>query len=96
MCKQKGHLSSHCKDNKLGIYPKGGGCRFCGSNQHLARDCRPTREADKGAFVGASVDRRRENPDEDLVFESLNNIQNEIHVKKSKKTAIPSAKKVTF
>ena len=26
-------------DNPRGLYPKGGGCRFCGSVEHLKNDC---------------------------------------------------------
>jgi hypothetical protein len=39
VCNGKGHLASACSKNERGIYPMGGGCRFCGSNQHLQRNC---------------------------------------------------------
>ena len=39
VCKEKGHLSKECKDAKNGIFYKGGGCYFCGSNQHKKIDC---------------------------------------------------------
>ena len=39
ICQGVGHLSRHCKDNKNGVYPKGGGCRFCGSKWHYLKDC---------------------------------------------------------
>ena len=39
VCQGVGHLSRHCKDNKNGVYPKGGGCRFCGSKWHYLKDC---------------------------------------------------------
>ena len=50
VCHQKGHLASACKDNVKGLYPSksndlmadGGGCKYCGSVKHLARDCKPT------------------------------------------------------
>lgn len=42
VCKTKGHLASQCPSNPNGIYPYGGGCRYCGSKQHLAKDCRPS------------------------------------------------------
>ncbi|KAJ1565493.1 hypothetical protein HK405_012233, partial [Cladochytrium tenue] len=36
VCKQQGHISAHCPQNEKGLYPNGGGCRFCGSTRHLA------------------------------------------------------------
>ena len=39
ICKQTGHLAKSCPDNPRGLYPKGGGCRFCGSVEHLKADC---------------------------------------------------------
>ncbi|KAI8924289.1 hypothetical protein BC831DRAFT_380003, partial [Entophlyctis helioformis] len=39
ICKGTGHLASQCEKNDRGLYPNGGGCRFCGSVRHLARDC---------------------------------------------------------
>jgi len=61
----------------------------------LARDCRPTREAEKGAFVGASVDPKRECPDDDLVFSALQGIQEEKKEKQMAKNGLEkkSAKK---
>merc|ERR1712058_217833 len=39
ICKQEGHLAKACPDNPKGLYPNGGGCVFCGSVEHLKRDC---------------------------------------------------------
>merc|ERR1712072_270811 len=39
ICKQNGHLSGNCPDNPRGLYPDGGGCKFCGSVEHYKRDC---------------------------------------------------------
>jgi len=39
ICKQTGHLSGNCPDNPRGLYPDGGGCKFCGSVEHYKRDC---------------------------------------------------------
>ncbi|KAI9348680.1 hypothetical protein BDR26DRAFT_776467, partial [Obelidium mucronatum] len=39
VCKQQGHLASACPKNEKGLYPNGGGCKFCGSVKHLAKDC---------------------------------------------------------
>ena len=32
-------MAKACPDNPRGLYPKGGGCRFCGSVEHLKSDC---------------------------------------------------------
>lgn len=50
ICKEKGHLSSKCPDNPRGLYPDGGGCRFCGSVEHYRRDC-PERNENKNKEV---------------------------------------------
>ena len=47
VCKQTGHLAKACPDNPKGLYPKGGGCRFCGSVEHLKSEC--PRKAQKDA-----------------------------------------------
>merc|ERR1711973_1034159 len=39
ICKQNGHLSGNCPENPRGLYPDGGGCKFCGSVEHYKRDC---------------------------------------------------------
>lgn len=39
VCNYQGHLSGACPKNPHGLYPNGGGCRYCKSNQHLAKDC---------------------------------------------------------
>jgi hypothetical protein len=45
VCKEIGHISRECPKNARGIYPFGGGCKFCGSNMHMAKDCKPTKNA---------------------------------------------------
>jgi len=44
ICKEEGHLSKACPDNPRGRYPDGGGCKECGSVEHLLRDC-PVKQA---------------------------------------------------
>ncbi|KGG51437.1 zinc finger CCHC domain-containing protein 9 [Mitosporidium daphniae] len=39
VCGEKGHLSGKCPKNPNGLYPNGGGCRFCGDNRHYVKDC---------------------------------------------------------
>lgn len=45
VCKKSGHLASVCPENAKGLYPNGGGCKHCGSVAHLAKDCRPNKQA---------------------------------------------------
>uniref|UniRef100_A0A0K2UGR7 Putative LOC100868132 [Apis florea] n=1 Tax=Lepeophtheirus salmonis TaxID=72036 RepID=A0A0K2UGR7_LEPSM len=40
ICSETGHLAKACPSNPKGLYPKGGGCRFCGSVEHLKSECR--------------------------------------------------------
>lgn len=67
ICSELGHLTSACPRNERGVYPRGGGCRFCGANTHLARDCDRRRgDGSKGSTsepVRAAVirDAKREN-----------------------------------
>lgn len=51
ICKQEGHLAKACPDNPKGLYPKGGGCIFCGSVEHLKRDCPRKKEKDAKNYV---------------------------------------------
>jgi zinc finger CCHC domain-containing protein 9 len=39
ICKEVGHIARMCPDNPKGIYPQGGGCRFCGSVEHKRANC---------------------------------------------------------
>jgi len=65
------HSERKCSlaDNPKGLYPKGGGCRFCGSVEHLKSDC--PRKVEKDArsevrvarAVGEFVDEVEELPD---------------------------------
>lgn len=32
-------MAKACPDNPKGLYPNGGGCRFCGSVEHLKSEC---------------------------------------------------------
>jgi len=53
ICKEEGHLAKACPDNPKGLYPKGGGCVFCGSVEHLKRDC--PRKVEKDIAQGVRV-----------------------------------------
>jgi hypothetical protein len=85
----------------MGIYPKGGGCRFCGSKFHLAKDCRPHKDSESTAYVNTVKDPKKENPEDDLVFSALNGIEREktsknsqAHRAKRSSAAVKKAAKV--
>lgn len=94
ICSQTGHLTSTCPQNDRGIYPKGGGCRFCGSKEHLARNCRSTRDGTtKAVVVGQITDPKRDNPEDDLMLATLKDISDERPLPSSKaveKTKLPN------
>ncbi|PVV02321.1 hypothetical protein BB560_003229 [Smittium megazygosporum] len=75
ICEKKGHLSSKCPQNTKGLYPNGGGCRFCGSVNHLARDCKPTVDVTNTNTIGKMS--AGEGGDDDDVFITLKKIQDE-------------------
>ena len=52
VCKKEGHLSSKCPENDKGLYPNGGGCRFCSQVDHLAKDCKLTKNEAGTTAVG--------------------------------------------
>mmetsp|Transcript_12442 Transcript_12442/g.15579 ORF Transcript_12442/g.15579 Transcript_12442/m.15579 type:complete len:180 (-) Transcript_12442:8-547(-) len=43
VCGEMGHLASSCEKNQNGIFVKGGACRECGGNDHIALNC-PVKE----------------------------------------------------
>jgi len=65
ICKQDGHLAKACPDNPKGLYPKGGGCVFCGSVEHLKRDCK--RKVEKDLSAGIKVETMGDNIEEESV-----------------------------
>lgn len=83
VCNEKGHLASACAQNAHGVYPDGGGCHFCGSTKHLARNCRPADSAKNGneIIITAATD-SSVNPEADDVHDALQRIE---HEKESKK-----------
>ncbi|KAJ1816775.1 hypothetical protein LPJ60_005165, partial [Coemansia sp. RSA 2675] len=65
VCGGQGHLSSACQKNDKGLYPNGGGCKYCGSTLHLMKDCKPTKNKDLEATVG-TVDAHQGGDDDDV------------------------------
>ncbi|RKP11021.1 hypothetical protein THASP1DRAFT_27194 [Thamnocephalis sphaerospora] len=74
VCGETGHLASKCSKNERGIYPQGGCCRFCGSVQHLSKNCKPTSETQVSEFSLGKIDLEQGGDDDD-VFLALHRIQ---------------------
>jgi len=66
ICKQKGHLAKSCPDNPKGLYPKGGGCRFCGSVEHLKSECPRKSVKDAKNYVTAKRHSDKDNIEEEV------------------------------
>ena len=66
VCKQKGHLAKACPDNPKGLYPKGGGCRFCGSVEHLKSECPRKSVKDAKNHVTAKRHSDKDNIEEEV------------------------------
>ncbi|KAJ3239600.1 hypothetical protein HDU78_002779 [Chytriomyces hyalinus] len=75
ICKVTGHLASACPQNDKGMYPNGGGCKFCGSVKHLARDCKPA-TMDAGVTTLGMIDLAQGGDDDD-VFVALKKMKEE-------------------
>ena len=39
VCGKPGHRAAQCSHNPRGLYPDGGGCKFCGDVTHLYAAC---------------------------------------------------------
>ena len=87
ICKQEGHLAKACPDNPKGLYPNGGGCVFCGSVEHLKRDC--PRKVEKDLKQGVRVGMIDSQGLEDEPVQNMN-----FFAKKNKK--IKTARVVVF
>ncbi|KAI9202776.1 uncharacterized protein BJ171DRAFT_166938 [Polychytrium aggregatum] len=70
VCKGQGHLASQCPQNDNGLYPNGGGCRYCGSVRHLAKDCKPAVQKEAGYTALGKID-LEQGADDDDVFVAL-------------------------
>uniref|UniRef100_A0A2K6S280 CCHC-type domain-containing protein n=1 Tax=Saimiri boliviensis boliviensis TaxID=39432 RepID=A0A2K6S280_SAIBB len=52
VCGEMVHLSRVCPDNPKGLYADGGGCKLCGSVEHLKKDCLESQNSDRMVTVG--------------------------------------------
>jgi zinc finger CCHC domain-containing protein 9 len=73
VCSKSGHLSKDCPSNDKGLYPHGGGCKFCGSVRHLAQHCNPSKDTQVYKTIG-KLD-LEQGADDDDVFIALENMQ---------------------
>ena len=87
ICNNTGHLAKACPDNPKGLYPNGGGCRFCGSVEHLKSDC--PRKAAKDAKDEVKLGRMTDDG-------NLEEIAEPVRKKKKKNESKPKNKVVTF
>ena len=87
ICKQEGHLAKACPDNPKGLYPKGGGCVFCGSVEHLKRDCPRKVEKDmkQGVRVGMIGDT---NLEDEQVYDTAKMVKKKKKIIKEKKVVV--------
>ena len=77
-------MAKACPDNPKGLYPKGGGCRFCGSVEHLKSEC--PRKAVKDAKIHVTAKRHsdKDNIEEEVDLNEPRNKSIQKHQKKSK------------
>ncbi|KNC96370.1 uncharacterized protein SPPG_08271 [Spizellomyces punctatus DAOM BR117] len=89
VCDQQGHLASLCPKNERGLYPNGGGCKYCGSVRHLARDCKPALQ-EAGITTLGTIDLKQGGDDDD-VFVALHKMQGD--KEKAAETTKPGTRK---
>lgn len=58
-------MAGQCPKNEKGMYPNGGSCRFCGKVDHLAKDCKMTKE-EAGTSVVGKIDLSKGADDDDF------------------------------
>lgn len=96
VCKEQGHLAGACPKNEKGLYPNGGSCRFCDKVDHLARDCKLTKE-EVGTVTLGKIDLVQGADDDDFhifVDEKRRLTEEQKQIKKAVKAPVKVAKKV--
>jgi len=96
VCKEQGHLAGACPKNEKGLYPNGGSCRFCDKVDHLARDCKLTKE-EVGTVTLGKIDLVQGADDDDFhifVDEKRRLIEEQKQIKQAVKAPVKVAKKV--
>ncbi|KAI7883131.1 hypothetical protein K492DRAFT_205672 [Lichtheimia hyalospora FSU 10163] len=94
ICKKNGHLSGQCPENPHGLYPNGGGCRFCGQVDHLAKDCKITKEEAGTTAVGKiDLDQGADDDDYHIFVSEKQKLDDQTKVEKKEAQAPPKPKK---
>ncbi|KAG0364094.1 hypothetical protein BC939DRAFT_460189 [Gamsiella multidivaricata] len=96
VCKEQGHLAGQCPKNERGLYPNGGSCRFCDKVDHLAKDCKLTKE-DVGTVTLGKIDLVQGADDDDFhifVDEKRKLVEEQKTIKRMVKPQIKTPKKV--
>ncbi|KAG0001279.1 hypothetical protein BGZ79_004860 [Entomortierella chlamydospora] len=96
VCKEQGHLAGKCPKNELGLYPNGGSCRFCNKVDHLAKDCKLTKE-EVGTVTLGKIDLVQGADDDDFhifVDEKRKLAEEQKTIKKMVKAPTKAPKKV--
>ncbi|ORZ32284.1 hypothetical protein BCR44DRAFT_66129 [Catenaria anguillulae PL171] len=81
-CNETGHLAGQCPKNERGMYLNGGCCHICGSVQHLAKDCKPSKVEEEMATMVGTVT-ADQSADADDVFIALHNMDQAKSAKKA-------------
>ncbi|KAI8917887.1 hypothetical protein DFJ77DRAFT_458183 [Powellomyces hirtus] len=84
VCNKTGHIACACPENERGLYPNGGGCKYCGSVRHFAKDCKPALQ-EAGITTLGKIDLRQGGDDDD-VFVALKKMDDH------KEASVPAAR----
>ncbi|ORX61585.1 hypothetical protein DM01DRAFT_1332183 [Hesseltinella vesiculosa] len=83
VCEGQGHLAGQCPKNTKGLYPNGGGCRFCGQVDHLAKNCALTKDDAGTTAVGKiDLDQGADDDDYHIFVNEKTKLDQEIKVEK--------------
>ncbi|KAI1319860.1 hypothetical protein EDD11_002854 [Mortierella claussenii] len=96
VCKEQGHLAGQCPKNERGLYPNGGSCRFCNKVDHLAKDCKLTKE-EVGTVTLGKIDLVQGADDDDFhifVDEKRKLTEEQKTIKRMIKAPVKAPKKV--
>ncbi|KAI8068011.1 hypothetical protein BC940DRAFT_300110 [Gongronella butleri] len=91
VCDGKGHLAGQCPQNSKGLYVNGGSCRFCGQVDHLAKDCKLTKDEAGVTAVGKiDLDQGADDDDYHIFVKEKTRLEHETKIEK-KQFAVQAA-----